>query len=360
MRYHKLGSSDLMVSEVCLGTMTFGHQNTEAESHALLSEAMVLGINFIDTAEMYPVPSKRETSGTTEKYIGTWIAKKVVPRDKFILATKVSGYDANGFVASKRTDPPGPDQPSRLDGASIKAALNASLKRLQTDYVDLFQLHWPDRYCPNFGKSIYDESQERKDAVSFEDIVRALGELIKEGKIRYWGVCNETTYGVAELFHAAKHLGVPPPVSVQNCYNLMLRTFETELAEACAPSHYNLGLLPWSPLAGGVLTGKYLGDKPHGSRNVKYPEFQARFFKNQTQAAVKEYTTIARRFGLTPVQLALGWCRSRRFVASTIIGATRLDQLCENVAAFEVELPADCIELINTVHRMYRNPVLED
>jgi len=341
--------------------MTFGHQNTEAEAHALLSEAVALGINFIDTAEMYPVPSKRETSGITEKYIGTWIAKKVVPRDTIILASKVSGYELNGFVASNRTDPPGADQPSRLDGASIKAALNASLKRLQTDYIDLYQLHWPDRYCPNFGKSIYDHSQERKDAVPFEDTVRALGELIREGKIRHWGVCNETTYGVAELFHAALKLGVPPPISIQNCYNLVFRTFETELAEACSPSHYNLGLLPWSPLAGGVLTGKYLGDtRPQGSRNDKYPEFQLRFFKNQTQAATKEYSAIAGRFGLTLVQLALGWCRSRSFVTSTIIGATRLDQLRENIAAFEVELPADCIELINAVHRMYRNPVLED
>ncbi len=197
--------------------------------------------------------------------------------------------------------------------------------------------------------------------MTFEETVKAIGELISEKKIRYWGVCNETTYGVAELVNACRRLGVPPPVSIQNCFNMLYRTFETELAEACASSHYNMGLLPWSVLAGGALTGKYLGEqKPQDSRSMLFPNFQTRFFKSGVASAVRSYVEIADRCNVTPAQLALAWCRSRKFVGATIVGATRVDQLKENVKAFELVLPAQALEDIDNVHRRHPNPVAED
>jgi len=207
---------------------------------------------------------------------------------------------------------------------------------------------------------VYDASKERKEDVPFEEQVKAIGELIKDGKIKHWGVCNETTYGVCELVHAAKRLGVPPPISIQNCYNLFNRSFETELAEACTRSHYNIGLLAYSPLAGGQLTGKYLNGKPAGARSTKYPQFQQRFFKDSTLDAAREYADIAKKFGLTPTQLALLWCKTRPFMGSTIIGATKVSQLEENIRAFDLELKPEMEKEVNMAFRRYGNPASED
>ena len=238
--------------------MTWGVQNTEAEAHEQLDYAIKdRGVNFIDTAEMYPVPSSAPgwRPGRTEEYIGTWLAKNPEWRSRVVLATKVSGFNPRSETGGNRFDPPKEHADCRLDAESVKMACDASLRRLQTEYIDLYQLHWPDRYAPNFGSSVYDPSKER-DAVPIKETVAALGELIAAGKIKHYGLSNETTYGVCEFVRAADELGVPRPVSIQNSFCLLHRSFETELAEACAPSHYDIALLPWTPPRGRCSHGQ--------------------------------------------------------------------------------------------------------
>eukprot|EP00741_Cyanophora_paradoxa_P008686 tig00001368_g8409.t1 len=358
MEYKKLGSSDLMVSVVCLGTMTWGEQNTEEEAHAQLDLALEMGVNFIDTAEGYPVPARAETCGTTERFIGNWLEKRRC-REKLIIATKVAGPGRN-WIAQHRRETLGVDvdakEVARLSGEQIKLAVNASLKRLKTTYIDLIQLHWPDRYVPLWGTSRYNPEQERP-SVPFEESVAALGELIKEGKIRHWGLSNETTFGVCHFAEAAKRLGVPLPVSIQNDFSLVDRRFESELAEACAPGNYNIGLLPYGPLAGGTLTGKFLdGSKPAKARHVLFPGFQQRYHAEPTMAATRKYAELAKKHGITPTQLALAWCKSRWYVASTIIGATSVEQMREDVEAFRVTLSPDVLAAVDAIHAEARNP----
>ena len=305
----------LMVTEVCLGTMTFGVQNTEEDAHAQLDYAVKeRGVNFIDTAEMYPVPSSAAgwKPGTTEEYIGTWIEKNPTLRSEIILATKIAGFNPGSETGGNRFVPPKPSADCRLDRESVLMACDASLRRLRTDYIDLYQLHWPDRYAPNFGQSVYDPTKER-DAVPIKETVAALGELIAAGKIRHYGLSNETTYGVCEFVRAADELGVPRPVSIQNSFCLLHRTFETELAEACAPSHYDIGLLPWTPLAGGALTGKYLhGKKPAEGRLVKFPAFMQRYLSARGGASV----------GIMHGSL-LAKCTSSTFLSVSSLSVTR-------------------------------------
>ena len=359
-----LGSSGLMVTEVCLGTMTFGIQNTEEDAHAQLDYAVKeRGVNFIDTAEMYPVPSSAAgwKPGTTEEYIGTWIEKNPALRSEIVLATKVAGYNPGSETGGNRFVPPKPKADCRLDRESVLMACDASLRRLRTDYIDLYQLHWPDRYAPNFGQSVYDPKQER-DAVPIKETVAALGELIAAGKIRHYGLSNETTYGVCEFVRAADELGVPRPVSIQNSFCLLHRTFETELAEACAPSHYNIGLLPWTPLAGGALSGKYLhGKKPAEGRLVKYPNFMQRYLNAPSVEATEAYDAIAKEAGISLATLSLAWCRTRWYCASTIIGATTMEQLKENIDAFDtdlVTLSEETLKAIDDVHFARRDPCM--
>ncbi|KXZ51028.1 hypothetical protein GPECTOR_14g268 [Gonium pectorale] len=361
MRRQKLGNSDLEVPIVCLGTMTWGEQNTEEEAFAQLDYALEAGVNFIDTAELYPVPPRPETAGRTETYIGNWLKARGC-RDKVIIATKVAaplpGVDRSWLVAN-RTEPRGDlataPQPE-LDEASIRSALEASLRRLQTDYVDLYQIHWPARYVPTWGKRQYRKELERP-AVSFEDQVRVMGALIKEGKIRHWGLSNETSYGACQMCEAAKRLGVPPPVSIQNDFAPVYRHFEEELAETCAPSAYNVGLLAYGVLAGGTLSGKYLNDaKPERSRHSDFPNFQPRYHNPRTMAAAAEYAALAKRVGLSPATLAQAWAASRWYMGSVIIGATTLEQLRENIAACQVELDASTLEEMDAIHLRHRNP----
>lgn len=342
MEYRRLGSSDLKVSALALGTMTFGEQNTEGDAHAQLDYAVSRGINFIDTAEMYPVPPRAETVHRTENYIGTWL--KHQQRDKLILASKIAG-PSRGFSWIRN----GP----RINREHIFAAIEGSLRRLQTDYLDLYQIHWPDRYVPMFGASSYDVTQEH-DSTPVAEQLYVLAELVKSGKVRHIGLSNETPWGVSEFVSCAEHLGLPRIVSVQNAYHLMNRTFESGLAETCR--HTNVGLLAYSPLAFGWLTGKYLTNPNAQGRITLFPGFGQRYNKINVPAAAKEYARIAAQTGMTPATLALAFVRTRWFTSSVILGATTLQQLEENIESANFALPPEVISEIETVQKSYPNP----
>ncbi|KAG2487974.1 hypothetical protein HYH03_013414 [Edaphochlamys debaryana] len=367
-----LGSSDLVVSEVCLGTMTWGEQNTEAEAHAQLSLAAEAGINFMDTAEIYPVAPRPETANRTSAYIGSWM-RRGGRREDWVIASKVAGRSTTlEWVPANRSDPPGPPSLPRLDSGSIVAACEAELRRLGTDRLDLLQLHWPDRYVPGFGRfqfsleaaAAHEEAAEAAGApvASFEEQAGAIERLMREGKIRAWGLSNETSYGVMRHCAAAAAAGIPRPASIQNSYSMLHRTFEGDLAEVCA--NMDMGLLPWSPLAGGALSGKYLphGSRPPGCRLSLFPDRYARFLTERVSRAVSEYVLIAREAGLTPSQLAYAWCRSRWFVPSVLVGATSTAQLAENLGAWAEggRLAPETVEAIEQVHARHRNPALYD
>jgi aryl-alcohol dehydrogenase-like predicted oxidoreductase len=342
MEYRKLGGSDLAVSALALGTMTFGEQNTEADAHAQLDLAISHGVNFIDTAEMYPVAPRADTVHRTETYIGTWLNRQ--QRDKLVVATKIAG-PSRGFGWIRGTP--------RINREHINAAIDGSLRRLQTDYVDLYQIHWPDRYVPMFGSISYDVSLER-DSTPIAEQLHALGELIKAGKVRHIGLSNETPWGIVEFVRCADQLGLPKIISVQNAYHLMNRTFESGLAEVC--HHANVGLLGYSPLAFGWLTGKYIADpKAHGRVNL-FPGFGQRYGKVNVAPATREYMRIAQEAGLTPAAMALAFARTRWFTGSVILGATTLEQLKENLGSAEVTLTAEVLDKIEAVHHRYPNP----
>ena len=339
-----LGCSDLLVSEICLGTMTFGEQNTEADAHSQLDYALERGINFIDTAEMYPVMPRAETQGTTECFIGSWL-KKSGKRKDIVLATKVAGPARMGWIRNGKTD---------LDAANIRTAIDASLQRLQTDYIDLYQLHWPSRNVPIFGQRSFNPDNERPHT-AIEDTLAALADLIKAGKIRHIGVSNESAWGLAEFIKQSELKGLPQIVSIQNAYNLANRSFESGLDELCFRE--NVGLLAYSPLAFGQLTAKYLDDpKAHGRLTIFPPSWSPRYLRPSVQAAAKRYAALARANGMTPAQLALAWCYSRWFVASTIIGATNLAQLKENIDAYAATLSDEIVNSVNAIHAEIMNP----
>jgi aryl-alcohol dehydrogenase-like predicted oxidoreductase len=342
MEYRTLGSSDLEVSALCLGTMTFGEQNTEAEAHAQLDYATSRGVNFIDTAEMYPVPPRGETVHRTESYIGTWLKHR--PRDTLIVATKVAG-SSRGFGWIRN----GP----KVNREHITAAVEGSLRRLQTDYIDLYQIHWPDRYVPMFGATSYDVTQEH-DSTPIAEQLQVLAELVKAGKIRHIGLSNETPWGVNEFVRCAEQLGLPKIATIQNAYHLLNRTFETGLAEVC--KHSNVGLLAYSPLAFGWLTGKYLKDSDARGRVSLFSGFGQRYNKPNVPAATKEYVRIAAEAGITPATLALAFARTRWFTHSVIMGATTLEQLRENLDSADIVLSADILEKIEGIHRLFPNP----
>ncbi len=342
MEYKLLGGSDLKVSTLCLGTMTFGEQNTEAEAHAQLNMAVAHGVNFIDTAEMYPVPPRAETQGLTETYIGTWL--KHQPRDQLIVASKIAG-PSRGFAWIRNTP--------RINHEHLHSAIDTSLRRLQTDYLDLYQIHWPDRYVPMFGASSYDASQEH-DSEPIERQLETLAELVKSGKVRYIGLSNETPWGVSEFTRIAAAHNLPCVVSIQNAYSLLNRTFEAGLAEVCR--HRNVGLLAYSPLAFGHLTGKYLNDANAQRRITLFPNFGQRYAKTNVPAASQEYARIAREAGMSPATMALAYARTRWFTSSVILGATTLEQLKENLESAEIVLTADVLEQIEAVHKRYPNP----
>ncbi|HXH65521.1 MAG TPA: NADP(H)-dependent aldo-keto reductase [Mariprofundaceae bacterium] len=342
MEYRQLGESDLSVSVLSLGTMTFGEQNSEAEAHAQLDLAVSRGVNLIDTAEMYPVPPRAETAHRTESYIGSWLKNQ--QRDRLVVASKIAG-PSRGFAWIRG----GP----RIDRAHIRAAIDASLSRLNTDYLDLYQIHWPDRYVPMFGGTSYDAAEEHETTPISEQLA-ALAELVQAGKVRFVGLSNETPWGVSEFVRLADDLRLPRVVSVQNAYHLMNRTFEAGLAEVCR--HTRVGLLAYSPLAFGWLSGKYLADPAAIGRITLFPGFGQRYAKPNVHTATMEYVRIAREAGLKPAQMALAFVRSRWFTTSVILGATSLRQLSENLDSAEVELSEDVLAQIEAVHQRYPNP----
>ncbi|CAB9525956.1 Aldo-keto reductase (Fragment) [Seminavis robusta] len=355
MDYCKLGTSDLEVSKVCMGTMTFGQQNTIEEGVEQLNLAFDnYGVNFIDTAELYPVPGKPETQGDTDRTVAAFMKNR--KRDDVILATKVAGYsDRMTWMPRKE-----PDQPTCLSKEQILYSVDQSLKRLETDHIDLLQLHWPDRYTGGlFGQPDFTPTQLREDTVPFEETLEALQQVIDEGKVRYVGVSNETPFGVCSLVELAKNNPdkYPKIVSTQNSYSLVVRKdFEAGLAEACY--HHQVGLLPYSPLAGGSLTGKY-NDKdslPETCRYKMFPGFMDRYYGSQNEAAVNAYGKIAKDKGMTPAQLALAWCFHREHVASTIIGATAIPQLKEDIEAYDIKLDEETLSEITKVYKQYTDP----
>ncbi len=343
MQYTTLGRSDLKVSRVSLGTMTFGTQNSEADAHRQLDFALARGVNFIDTAEMYSVPPNAESYGKTETHIGTWLKRQA--RDRIVLATKISGpgrsmkWIRNGELAFNRRN--------------IRAAIEGSLRRLQTDYVDLYQLHWPDRNTPLFGQYQFDPEKER-DFVPLAETLEALAELVKEGRVRCIGLSNETPWGVMQFLRLAEQHNLPRVVSVQNAYSLLNRTWETGLAEIGFREH--VSLLAYSPLAFGLLSGKYLADAQARGRMTLFPGFAQRYSKVNVLPAVAAYADLARRHGISLTRLALAFVASRPFVASTIIGATTMEQLHEDIDGCTGTLPEEVMKEIEALHLRYFNP----
>jgi len=344
MQQRRLGTTDLKVSALCLGTMTFGEQNTEGQAHAQLDRALEAGINFIDTAEMYPVPPQAETQGRTEQYIGSWLAARG-GRDRIILATKVAGPAAwLSYLRSGKT---------RLDRPNIEAAIEASLRRLRTDYIDLYQLHWPDRHTNYFGQLGYRHADEDRSTPLLETL-GVLGDLVAAGKVRHVGLSNETPWGTMRALQLAEAQGLPRPQSIQNPYNLLNRTFEIGLAEISLREQ--CGLLAYSPMAFGVLSGKYLGGaRPAGSRLTLFERFD-RYSNPQAESAAARYVALARRHGLDPAQMALAWVTSRPFVTSNIIGATTMEQLEADLGSLDLELSDEVIGEIEAIHIQQPSP----
>lgn len=349
MKKVKLGSSDLQVSEICLGSMTWGSQNTEAEAHEQIDYALEQGINFIDTAEIYSVPPKPETYGLTEKYIGTWLAKNQSKREDIVMATKVSGKE----VAWIRDG-------ELINGKGIKQAIEGSLKNLQTDYVDLYQLHWPNRPVPKFGQhwpqqldmESIDVEKEREEHL---DILTTLGELVKEGKIRYIGLSDDTPWGINEYLRLAEIHDLPKMVSIQNEFNLLHLLDSPYVIETCLLN--DVAYLPWSPLAGGALSGKYRNDAlPENCRWTI--EQRNGIFRDTSHShkAIEAYYDVATKHGLTLTQLSLAYVYQFKGVTSSIIGATSLEQLKEDIDAYNVVLTDEIQEEIDAVIKQFPVP----
>src|SRR2546425_1651555 len=343
MKYRTLPGTQLEVSEICLGTMTWGEQNSEAEAHAQLDYAVAQGINFIDTAEMYPVPPNAMTQGPTEPFLANWLARH--PRDGLVIATKVTGPGRRDWIRNGRTD---------LTRDVIAEAVDTSLARLEIDTIDLYQIHWPQRNVPNFGATEFDTDKE-KPGPSIRGQVEGMAAMIQAGKIRHYGLSNETAWGVCEFRRVARELGVAAPVTIQNSYSLVSRNVDNDLAEVLFREE--MSLLAYSPLAGGMLSGKYLGGaQPPGSRFTLFDTLGVRFRKPMVREAIEAYVTLAKKRGLSPVQLALGYVKSRWFLGAPIIGATTLPQLEEDIAAAQIELDAEALADIAAVQARYPNP----
>jgi aryl-alcohol dehydrogenase-like predicted oxidoreductase len=343
MKYRTLPGTELNVSEVCLGTMTWGEQNSEDEAHAQLDYAIAHGINFIDTAEMYPVPPNATTQGRTETFLGNWLARR--SRDGLVIASKVAGPGRREWIRNGRTD---------LSREVIAEAVDTSLARLKIEHIDLYQIHWPQRNVPMFGATAFDPAKE-KGGPPIREQVEGMARLIEAGKIRHYGLSNETAWGVCEFQRAARELGVPGPVTIQNSYSLVSRNIDNDLAEVLFRE--GMSLLAYSPLGGGILTGKYLnGAKLPMARFTLFDGLGVRFRKPIVPEAVAAYVELARHRGISPVQLALGYVRSRWFLGASIIGATTMAQLQEDIAAAQFELDAETLSEIAKVQERYPNP----
>jgi len=349
MEYRRLGRTDLTVSAICLGTMTWGQQNTEAEGFAQMDYALEQGINFFDTAEMYAIPPRAETQGSTERIIGNWF-KARGNRDKVILASKIVGRSGNDWFRDDKG-------PTRVNRRQVMEAVDKSLKRLQIDHIDLYQIHYPDRPAPwgsnptRFSKASFEAAA---DETPIAEQLEAFAEVVKAGKIRHIGLSNESAWGTMRFVTASEAHGTPRVQSIQNAYNLLNRTFETALAEIALRE--DVGLLAYSPLAQGFLTGKYLdGAKPAGARTTLFDRGQ-RYQTAGAETAIKRYIALAKEAGLDPAQMALAFVTSRSFVTSNIIGATSMAQLKTDIASIGVTLPADLEARIDAIHQEVGNP----
>lgn len=345
MKYSKLSNTNLKVSKICLGTMTFGEQNSETEAHEQLDVAMESGINFIDAAELYAVPSTKENQGLTEKYIGTWIADRKC-RDKVIVATKVCGPSQGLKYISENLG---------FSRERIKEAVNGSLKRLQTDFIDVYQLHWPDRPTNMFGQRGYVHNENYKWHNNLLQTLQILNEIKQEGKIRHYGLSNETAWGAMKYLQTSDGNNLDRMASIQNPYSLLNRTYEVGLAEVSIRE--NIGLLAYSPLAFGLLSGKYhKGIDKVEHRLNKFKDKMKRYSSDNCFEATKQYLAIAEKHGLSLTQMSLAFVNSRPFLTSTIIGATNVQQLKENIGSIEIELSKEILWEIDKVHNEIPNP----
>ncbi|MFL5136542.1 aldo/keto reductase [Microvirga sp. RSM25] len=345
MEYRRLGRTDLNVSLICLGTMTWGQQNTEADGHAQMDYALEQGINFFDTAELYSIPPRPETQGSTERIIGSWF-KARGSRDKVILASKVIGRSDSTWYRDDGSK-------GELSRAQIEEAVNKSLKRLQTDYIDLYQIHWPDRPMPwGSNPTIFRHQEGQSHPIA--ETVEIMTDLVKAGKIRHFGLSNESAWGTMTFLKHADAKGQARVQSVQNAYNLLNRTYEVALAEVTM--HENVSLLAYSPLAQGYLTGKYLdGARPPGARTTLFSRGQ-RYENPTAEAAIRKYIALAKEFSLDPAQMALAFVNSRPFLTSNIIGATSMEQLKTDIASIDVTITPELEERINAIHVEHCNP----
>ena len=344
MNYKKLGSTDVDVSTICLGTMTWGEQNSKADGFEQMDYAIDNGVNFWDTAEIYAIPMREETYGETENIIGEWF-KKTKKRDKIILATKVSGPTSKEYIRGGGCS---------YDKKSMSEALEKSLKRMQTDYIDLYQLHWPERNTNFFGKQGYEHDSNEKNWIAFEEILENLKKFVDAGKIRYVGLSNETAWGLAKCLELSKLKNLPKMMAVQNPYNLLNRTYEVGLAEISVREQS--GLLAYSPLAFGYLTGKYRNNNmPKGSRIDLFKDF-TRYNNENSIKAIEEYYKISQKFNLDFAQMSIKFCEIQPFVTSVIIGATTMQQLKTNVESVNVKLNNEIINEINKIQKIYPNP----
>lgn len=344
MKYTRLPHTKIRISKICLGTMTWGRQNTEDEGHAQMDYALEQGVNFFDTAELYPVPAKKELYAVTEEIIGKWF-KKTGNRDKVVLASKIAGTgDYTKFIRT-----------TGFSRESIVQAVEGSLQRLQTDYIDLYQLHWPERNTNFFGRRGYNAEAKDLWDDNIHQVLETLRDLIAEGKIRHVGISNETPWGTMRYLEESKvHASLPRMLTIQNPYSLLNRLFEVGLSEICMREH--IGLLPYSPMAFGVLSGKYLGGiKPRKARMTLFPHFD-RYMGDTAQQATAKYNQLALDHGLSLAQLALAFVNSRPFVASNIIGATTMEQLKENIDSIDVELSKEVLKGIEAIHNEIPNP----
>jgi len=342
MKHHTLPGTALQVSDVCLGTMTWGEQNTESDAGAQLDYALSQGVNFIDTAEMYPVPPNAVTQGRTETILGHLLAKR--GRGDLVIASKVAGPGRRDWIRGGRTD---------LTRDVIAEAVDTSLARLRIDWIDLYQIHWPQRNVPMFGSTEFDPSKELA-GPPIREQVEAMAALIEAGKIRHYGLSNETAWGLCEFRRVARELGVPGPVTLQNSYSLVSRSVDGDLAEALFRER--MSLLAYSPLAGGMLSGKYLNGATPRGRFTLFDGLGIRFRKPIVHEAVGAYADLAKRHGLTLVELALGYVRSRWYLGAMIIGATTMAQLQEDLAAAQRELAPDVLADIAKLQSRYPNP----
>jgi aryl-alcohol dehydrogenase-like predicted oxidoreductase len=345
MEFRELGATGLRVSAICLGTMTWGSQNSEAEAHQQMDHAVEAGINFFDTAELYPSPPSQETQGRTEAYIGSWFSERPSLRSRIVLASKVVGRTESTYFRKGR-------RIGRLTRAQIFEAVESSLRRLRTDTIDLYQTHWPDRPITVFRTLNY--VHEEEPGVPIEETVEALGDLVKEGKIRHYGISNETAWGTMRYLAACERLGLAPIASIQNVYSLVSRNFEHGLSEIALRE--KVGLLAYSPLAQGYLTGKYQdGALPEGSRKKLYNRLQ-RYETPNADAAITAYVGLARKHGLDPAQMALQFVLSRPFVTAAIVGATSVQQLKTNIAAKDLKLSEEILSDIDRINLIYTYP----